>query len=293
MGNIHFTAIRRGNKFSPNHTGNDSAIFELVSQHLIEKGYTIDFYTENEFLKNDIEAPFIFNMVRDKHCVQKLQQYEDQGAFVINSGYGIEKCFRANMTMSLLNNDVPYPRSYLVGTKDDATDIFNALGGNIFWLKRGDFHAIHKEDVTPVYSVEEGNMILKEFAVRGIKEAVISEHLVGDLIKFYGVRGTDFFYWFYPYDVQHSKFGHEALNGAAQHISFDENKLKEISNKAAQVLNVHIYGGDAIVGADGSIQIIDLNDWPSFAPCRDDAAKYIAQTIYREAEVFREKEVKL
>ncbi len=40
--------------------------------------------------------------------------------------------------------------------------------------------------------------MLQEFFLRGIKRAVINRHLDGDLIKFYGVAGTDFFYWFYP-----------------------------------------------------------------------------------------------
>ena len=39
------------------------------------------------------------------------------------------------------------------------------------------------------------------------------------------------------------------------------------------------YGGDCIVDEDGTIRIIDFNDWPSFAPCRDTAAKYIAESI--------------
>ena len=47
--------------------------------------------------------------------------------------------------------------------------------------------------------------MLQEFFLRGIKRAVINRHLDGDLIKFYGVAGTDFFYWFYPFENNHSK----------------------------------------------------------------------------------------
>ncbi len=42
---------------------------------------------------------------------------------------------------------------------------------------------------------------------------------------------------------------------------------------------VKIYGGDCIVDPDGSIRIIDFNDWPSFAPCRKEAAPYIAKCV--------------
>ena len=40
-----------------------------------------------------------------------------------------------------------------------------------------------------------------------------------------------------------------------------------------------IYGGDCVVAPDGTIRIIDFNDWPSFAPCRADAATHIAKAI--------------
>ena len=55
--------------------------------------------------------------------------------------------------------------------------------------------------------------------------------------------------------------------------------MRDICHKASEVLDVKIYGGDCIVGADGNIQIIDFNDWPSFAPCRQEAAPYIAKCI--------------
>ena len=53
-------------------------------------------------------------------------------------------------------------------------------------------------------------------------------------------------------------------------------RLKAEADKAADMLNVPVYGGDCVVSEDGSIRIIDFNDWPSFAPCRDEAAFYIA-----------------
>lgn len=40
-----------------------------------------------------------------------------------------------------------------------------------------------------------------------------------------------------------------------------------------------IYGGDAVITADGTPHIIDINDWPSFAPCRRQAAEAIARLI--------------
>ena len=58
-------------------------------------------------------------------------------------------------------------------------------------------------------------------------------------------------------------------------------RAEKMCDQAAQVLNVHIYGGDCIVSEDGTVRLIDFNDWPSFAPCRDEAAPHIAECIYR------------
>jgi hypothetical protein len=38
-----------------------------------------------------------------------------------------------------------------------------------------------------------------------------------------------------------------------------------------------VYGGDVIVGKDGSMVVIDENDWPSFAVVRDLASEKIAR----------------
>jgi hypothetical protein len=279
---MQIAGIKRGNRFSPNHTGNDSAIFELTKKHLEAKGCHVTVYSEDEFCASSVEHRIIFDMARDKNTVEKLKGCEDKGALVINSGYGIENCYRANMSKGLIKHGIPFPKTFIADTSTDATEAFKSLGSDVFWIKRDDFHAIHKEDVVPVYSIEEGNMIFSEFAMRDIHGAVVSEHLVGDLVKFYGVRGTPFFHWFYPFDARHSKFGYEAINGVAKNLPFAENELKDISNRAAEILGIYIYGGDAIIDSDSTIRIIDFNDWPSFAPCRDKAAPYIAETIYAQ-----------
>jgi hypothetical protein len=44
-----------------------------------------------------------------------------------------------------------------------------------------------------------------------------------------------------------------------------------------------VFGGDVIVGPSGELTLIDLNDWPSFAPVRDTAAAAIAAYIDEKA----------
>lgn len=280
MNNLTIAGIRRGNQFSPNHIGNDAAIFSLTAEHLRKRGCVVNEYIESDLLLGDPKENAIFNMVRDWKSIHKLQELEDKGYTIVNSGYGIENCTREKMTRLLMSHQISHPNSLILPTNEDPTEALENAGFYNCWIKRGDFHAIHREDVTYVRNQEEAKAILKEYAIRGIQTAVINEHLVGDLVKFYGVTGTDFFYWFYPSNLHHSKFGLEVINGTAKGIPFDENRLRMLCNEAAEVLNIHIYGGDCIVAEDGQIRLIDFNDWPSFAPCREEAAQHIAKRIW-------------
>lgn len=281
MSDIRITGIMRAGAYSPNHIGNDAAIFNATADELRKRGYPVDILSEEKFLENGASSGIILNMCREQASIARLQKLEDEGAVVVNSGYGIENCTRERMTRLLMANDIPYPDSVIVNTDESVGRLLEEAGFSSCWIKRGDFHAMHKEDVSYCRHIEEAQDMLQEYWLRGIKRAVINRHLEGDLIKFYGVSGQPFFYWFYPFDMGHSKYGYEAVNGKSQGIPFSEEYLREICQKASETLEVKIYGGDCIVAPDGSIRIIDFNDWPSFAPCRKEAAPYIAKCLIK------------
>lgn len=279
MAEITIAGVMRAGAYSPNHIGNDAAIFNTVAEHLRKRGCIVNVYSEEQLIAGKVTENVIVNMCREQKSIAILQEMEDQGKIVINSGYGIENCTRERMTRILLGSNIPYPESLMVNTNEGIKDALVKAGFTQCWIKRGDFHAMHKEDVSYVRHPEEAQEVLQEYFLRGISRAVINKHLVGDLVKFYGVQGTPFFFWFYPFDLGHSKYGHEAINGKSQGIDFDVEKMREICQKASEVLDVKIYGGDCIVSPEGDIRIIDFNDWPSFAPCRNDAAPHIAKCI--------------
>lgn len=82
-----------------------------------------------------------------------------------------------------------------------------------------------------------------------------SENLVvgnvdGREVKFYGIRGR----YFYPKE---------------------KNELRHEAERLANIIGIDVYGGDCIVREDGTFAIIDFNDWPSFSPCVEEAAKQI------------------
>lgn len=279
MAEISIAGIMRAGAYSPNHIGNDAAIFNATADQLRKRGCVVNIYSEEQFNSGKVTEKIILNMCREQASIKRLQEEEDRGSIVINSGYGIENCTRERMTRILLGNNIPYPDSIIVDTDEAVVAKLSQANINNCWIKRGDFHAMHKEDVSYVRHAEEAQEVLQEYFYRGIKRAVINRHLVGDLIKFYGIRNSPFFYWFYPFDEGHSKYGLEAINGKSKGIDFDIEHLKKICHDASEALGVEIYGGDCIVSPDGTIRIIDFNDWPSFAPCRNEAAPFIAKAV--------------
>lgn len=267
MAEIKIAGVMRAGAFSPNHIGNDAAIFNIVAEQLRKRGCEVAIYNEEQFIAGASDERIIINMCRESRSIERLQRLEDDGALVINSGYGIENCIRERMARILLGSGLPYPESWTVNTDEAIRDRLTAAKAGSYWIKRADTHSMHKEDVTYVRHPEEAQEILQEYFLRGIKRAVINRHIPGLLVKFYGIAGTSFFYWFFP---RHAE---------SVPASFDANALRAIAERAADVLDVKIYGGDCIIDSEGRATIVDFKDWPSFAPCRAEAAPRIARFI--------------
>ena len=270
--NLKLAGISRQAEYSPNHVENDSLIIRATAEELKKLGVEVTVFGEREVLNSSFKEQLIFSMVQGPEAIEKLLETEEKGAFIINSPKSVTNCYRTNMVKLLHENGIPFPKSVTIKIPCEDESKLPTFESNKYWVKRGGVHAVHREDVTLVYSEGERNNVLKEFYRRGIKTAVLQEHLEGDVIKFYAVKDSDFFNWYY-------------LNGK-YHTNFNNNNLQELASKSAEVLGLSIYGGDAIISQDGDISIIDMNDWPSFAPVRDEASKHIAQLIYNMAEKY-------
>uniref|UniRef100_UPI0025F6BFC3 hypothetical protein n=1 Tax=uncultured Prevotella sp. TaxID=159272 RepID=UPI0025F6BFC3 len=212
-------------------------------------------------------ADMILTMGRLDSTLRMLEQKQQQGTTVINSPHGVRSCARANIDRVMRSNGIPVA----------------PLTGNCgYWIKRGDEAAQSKEDVVFAADEAEKDKKIEAFAARGIKNIVVTAHVKGDLVKFYGVRGTGFFKTYYPGDDGMSKFGDELVNGKPAHYDFDTEKLKADAEKTAELIDIDIYGGDCIIREDGSYAIIDFNDWPSFSRCREEAADAMADVICKK-----------
>lgn len=287
MSTAKIAGILRAREYSPNHIGNDAAIMNAVGDQLRKRGCEVRLYSEEQFGEMDDAAldelkkmDCILAMCRSPKCVERLEQLENEGMYVVNSGYGIENCRRERMSRILVGHSIPYPVNFTVDTDKSMLKRLQELNISKCWIKQADFHSKHKEDVTFVRHAEEAQEVLHEYFLRGIGRALINEHITGELIRFYGVRGFGFFHCFMPMDVRiYNPDAPDTTN--EPHTSLNRDKLKDICEKAAEALDIDIYGGDCMLLPSGEFMIIDVNDWPSFAPCRKEASSAISRHILR------------
>lgn len=280
MAQFRIAAVMRAPAYSPNHIGNDAAILNMVADQLRKRGCEVNMYNEEQLIDGRVDEHVILAMCREAASLAELQRRELAGDLVVNSAFGIENCMRERMARILTGSGLPYPQSLFVNTDEAVGDQLHHAGIERCWIKRGDHYAKHKEDVTFVRHAEEAQEILHEYFMRGIGRAVINRHLEGRLIKYYGVRGTPFFYCFDPLTSGGTSIADNGTDGAG--LPCDPRSIKEYCNRAAEAVDITVYGGDCIVAADGLITIVDFKDWPSFAPCRAAAAPVISREVLRK-----------
>jgi hypothetical protein len=129
---------------------------------------------------------------------------------------------------------------------------------------------VHAETRADVVSAKEATVIdaIADFARRGVARVALQAHVPGPILKFYAVADGSFFHW-YPADG-----GRAVVN---------EDRLRALVFAAARALALEVFGGDVAVPEPDAPVLIDLNDWPSFAPVRSQAAAAIAAYIDEKA----------
>lgn len=244
--------IYRHHRYSPNSVERDQAIMDEVIAQLKAQGIMATTITEETLLAGAplphaalylsmARSPEVLSMLHDKNC--------------INSPLGITLC----------NNRKWLDDSQSAEPNDPKC-----------WIKRADGCAETDSDVTYCASPQQATAAIEALRKRGITSYIMQPHYDGDLVKFYGVAGSEFFCHCYPTEIGHSKFGFEqSINGKPHHYPFDVHMLQQSASAIALRIGINAYGGDAIISADGSMHIIDFNDWPSYSVCQKKAAQAI------------------
>ena len=264
--------IGRAARFSPNSVGKDMAILAAVRQQLSARGFVCDDIVIEDIPTADIaEADAYVSMGRRQDTLNWLGEYEKRFIPVVNCTASVMICNQRTLLMRVLEDD------------DDIV-VPPLIGGNGYWVKRGYGSTECAEDVQYAASREEADQLCEQLYRRGFMSADVRAHVVGDVVKFYAVKGTDFFRWYYPDEDGDWKFGNGGHNGPLQHHVFNADALRSMTACAADLVQLDVYGGDCIIRPDGQPVLIDLNDWPSFSRCRDEAAQAIAQRIVQRIE---------
>ncbi|MFI5396685.1 MAG: RimK family alpha-L-glutamate ligase [Candidatus Binatia bacterium] len=261
--------ITRERVFSPGKVEDDSAILEAAAAHLRERGHTVTMFRADEpDWPDPTGVSLVFTMGQGAAALARLQQWKLQGVRIINSPDGILNCQRHRTIAAFARAKIPFPESVLVETSDRTVLPEWVTQGA--WVKRGDVHATEAGDVVRIDSRAAARDALQQLQQRGIRTALVQRHVSGMVLKFYGV-------W--------RRFFHcvPALDRPALPADVLA-QVEVLGRRAAQALDVEIYGGDCVYDANGGLLLIDLNDWPSYASCRAEAAIEIAAYLHaREA----------
>ena len=244
--------VSRERRFSPGKVEDDAAILSSTAERLRKRGVEVRIVDGDEPLPRNVEPAMVFTMSQGNEALAWLDALTERTT-IVNSPEAIRACHRVVMADKLAAANVPQPAWTLAG------DDFPRELGVGPWLKRGDVHAMEAGDVRRVFDEREWREGRAEFARRGITRAIVQAHVEGPVYKFYGVRGGFFRAFGLPDSYR------EAAEAAAE--------------AGACALGLEVYGGDGVCGADGRVALIDVNDWPSFSRCRDDAAAAIAKRL--------------
>jgi hypothetical protein len=270
---MQLTGIFRDRHYSPfQHAENDASILQLTGRELEKRGCRVRFLSEGEVDREALDSPVVFSMCQGEQANNVLENLEADGRLIINSPIAVQNCYRVRLVQSAGADCELLAPTVLIPTLGEAALPWRFEEGESFWVKRGDVHATQRGDVVKICSPEELSAVLEDFAVRGIEQAAVQRHIEGEVVKFYGVVGTTFFRY---YKEGNFKVCPVAFGGARPAIE-----------SLVQRMKLEIYGGDAVITPSGRIYVIDINDWPSFAPFRAEAAVAIGGHIFQRAAAY-------
>lgn len=266
-------AIYRSPSYSPQqHRVNDTAILDATVGQLEAQGWRAVKTTEREVEQGRLPAAELYlNMCQGSLAAEQLMPLESDGIVVVNRPSSALNCHRYRLVKRLGDSTLAFPRTLIHPSSAPLPpyEQLRALSPDHqkVWIKRGDVHAERPEDVLAT-SLEAAAEALQAFTGRGIPWVALQEHVPGPVVKFYGVTDGRFFNW----------YGSDAGFGGERPV-VDENRLKALAFEAAAILGLEVFGGDVAFPEPDRPVLIDINDWPSFAPFRDDAARAIAAYI--------------
>ncbi|MGH7523453.1 MAG: hypothetical protein ACREK8_04025 [Gemmatimonadales bacterium] len=255
----------RSATYSPGrHRSNDAAIMDATTAILLDRGWSVERLGEG-----DVEAGIVptadlyLNMCQGAGASSRLLELEASGARMINAPSSVLGCHRHRLVPALAASGLRFPATVIARTADASRAALRLPAGDL-WIKRGDVHAQEAADVVRS-SRDQVASALDGFAARGIRQVALQTHIDGPVLKFYGVGNGSLFHAF--------REDGRPVDGD----TVDLRALRQLAFAAAKRIGLQVFGGDAVVASRTAPMLVDLNDWPSFAPIRDQAAAAIAR----------------
>src|SRR6266508_4173784 len=262
-------ALYRSPTYSPaQHRGNDTAILDDTVAGLERRGWQVSRVGEGEVAAGLLPAATLYvNMCQGPAASERLLDLVPREAVAVNPPESVLNCHRHRLVGHMAAAGLAFPRTLIVPTTDPHSllPLVHQLNGDgrPVWVKRGDVHAETSADV--VAAKEAGvTDAIAGFARRGVSRVALQAHVGGPIVKFYAVADGRFLSWY-------------AADPGPVEIS--EQSLKDLVFAAARTVGLEVFGGDVAFPQPDAPVLIDLNDWPSFAPVRIAAAEAIASYI--------------
>ena len=265
--------IFRATCYSPGMAERDEAILRAVAERLEAMSYMVDLIHEEEFTPDTPMPDIVLHMTRSPQALALLEAWQEAGCQVVNSVESIRNVERASLAELCDTRGIPTPKTWTVSTSDPKpTEITYPC-----WVKRTGTCAQTSDDVCHIKNEEEYVQCIARFHARDIHQVVVMAHLKGPCIKFYAVKGTNFFHCLSAYNKwEGTTLPTSTVEDSSTYAPIITRSL--IPHIEASAEAPTIYGGDAII-ADDIAYLIDLNDWPSFSSCRETAAEAIALLV--------------
>jgi glutathione synthase/RimK-type ligase-like ATP-grasp enzyme len=233
----------------------DMAILDATAAELRKFGFDVSVFHPDK-IPEDAKADLVFSMARSAASHARIAKLGAR--VVVNSLKSISDSLNRELSYSLLEKaGVPIPGTRVVAARGSDWPMKKLI------LKRPDRHEFTKVAATE----EEFNRAMDEYIGQGVERVVAQDFVEGMHVKYYTI-------------------GNEAFlaDDAESRLPADVVKRMKIhAVRAGEALGLRVFGGDFMVDGQKAF-LVDLNDWPTFSPMREEAARKIAALLARELE---------
>ena len=246
--------VYRGEEYSPNdNVAKDKAVLEAVGICLTQRGESVRYLSEEDLCNEDAlqDLDGCISMARRWKSLLTLQKAVGRGMWVKNDPSSVQVTVQSrSTTLEVLQSaGLPVVPFWSYEPSEDRMfqcepELQELLPG---WVKAMHPRGVNAGDVCRVETPLETDVKIIQRASEGYTDIIVARHLEGTLQKVYLVGDQ----------------------------CWPTQEYADLVRRVSVTIGLEILGVDLIVTESGPY-IIDVNDFPSFSSCREEAASAIA-----------------